>query len=65
MSRWGYRSSDYYAVLGVGNDASEEEIKRSYRNMAKKYHPGLMTMLHSFTFLSLIRMRLLIFSVQI
>ena len=30
---------DYYEVLGVGRDASADDIKRSYRRMAMKYHP--------------------------
>ena len=30
---------DYYEVLGIQKSADENEIKRAYRKLAKKYHP--------------------------
>ena len=32
---------DYYEVLGIKKGATDEEIKKAYRQMAKKYHPDL------------------------
>jgi len=33
------QQKDYYQILGLNRDASEDEVKRAYRKMALKYHP--------------------------
>lgn len=32
---------DYYAILGVAKDASQDEIQRAYRKLARQYHPDI------------------------
>jgi molecular chaperone DnaJ len=30
---------DYYSVLGVSSSANQDQVKRAYRKLAKRYHP--------------------------
>nr|MDQ6924220.1 DnaJ domain-containing protein [Pseudomonadota bacterium] len=32
---------DYYKILGVARDAKADDIKKSYRKLARKYHPDV------------------------
>jgi len=34
---------DYYDVMGVDRDATQDEVKRAYRKLARKYHPDVST----------------------
>ena len=36
-------NKDFYAILGVGKNATQEELKHAYRELSKKYHPDLQT----------------------
>jgi DnaJ domain len=39
MSDDQYRVLNYYEILGISQDATQDEIRRSFRNLALKYHP--------------------------
>jgi DnaJ-class molecular chaperone len=41
MGRWTMAEQDPYKILGVKRDASQDEIQRAYRKLAKQHHPDL------------------------
>jgi len=32
---------DYYDIMGVAKDATQDEVKRAYRKLARKFHPDV------------------------
>ena len=32
---------DYYQIMGMAREASQDEIKRAYRRLARKFHPDV------------------------
>ena len=35
------RYKDYYRIMGLERDASQDEVKKAYRRLARKYHPDV------------------------
>ena len=41
MTTQNNRAYKYYSILEVSRDSTYEEIRKAYRNLAKKYHPDV------------------------
>ena len=39
MAHEGQQLPDYYALLGIGFDASDDELRRAWREAVKRWHP--------------------------
>ena len=34
-------AADYYEILGIGRDASDRDVKRAFRRLARELHPDI------------------------